>query len=268
VVRPELDGVAETALWTLWFRALAARGPDAALDDPVAVELVERIDYPFADRFGQLFPAHARIQAMRVRTFDAAVRRFLAVHPDGTVVALGEGLETQFWRVDNGTVRWLTVDLPGSVPLRRSLLPHGERQRVFAGSALDPSWMDLVDPERGVLITAQGLLMYLPPEQVHTLLATCAQRFPGAALVFDAVPPWLAGLAGRGTPRYQPPPLRWTLVPAKIGELAATVPGIAAATDVRPPAGPGFLGWLVPRLRYVPLLRRVRPVIVELRFVG
>jgi hypothetical protein len=29
------------------------------------------------------------------------VRRFVAQHPAGTVVALGEGLETQFWRVDN-----------------------------------------------------------------------------------------------------------------------------------------------------------------------
>jgi hypothetical protein len=34
------------------------------------------------------------------------VRRFLVEHPEGTVVALGEGLETQFWRVDNGLVRW------------------------------------------------------------------------------------------------------------------------------------------------------------------
>ena len=38
--------------------------------------------------------------------------RFLAANPDGTVVALGEGLETGFWRVDNGSVNWLTVELP------------------------------------------------------------------------------------------------------------------------------------------------------------
>jgi O-methyltransferase involved in polyketide biosynthesis len=36
-----------------------------------------------------------------VLAFDREVRRFLAAHPGGTVVALGEGLETQFWRVDN-----------------------------------------------------------------------------------------------------------------------------------------------------------------------
>ena len=61
-------------------------------------------------------------------TFDAAVRRFLGSHPAGTVVALGEGLETQFWRLDNGQVRWLTVDLPETMDLRHRLLPDGPRQ--------------------------------------------------------------------------------------------------------------------------------------------
>ena len=267
-VKPDLDGVPETALWTLWFRAVAARGDDGILDDPMAIEAVDKLDYPFAERFGQLFPAHARIQALRVRTFDAAVEEFLARHPDGTVVALGEGLETQFWRVDNGAVRWLTVDLPQSVALRQKLLPTHERQRVFAGSALDPAWLDLVDPAHGVLVTAQGLLMYLQPAEVHALIARCAERLPGNGMVFDAVPPWMAGAVRRGTERYQPPPLPWTLVPAELAGLAAIHPGIAEVRDVRPPASPGLLGWLLPRLRYLPVLRRARPMVVALRFRG
>jgi O-methyltransferase involved in polyketide biosynthesis len=39
------------------------------------------------------------------------------------VVALGEGLETQFWRLDNGRVRWLTVDLPDTMDLRHCWAP-------------------------------------------------------------------------------------------------------------------------------------------------
>ena len=46
-----LSGVPETALWTLYHRALAAR--QGVLDDPKALELVERIDHPFAERFGR-----------------------------------------------------------------------------------------------------------------------------------------------------------------------------------------------------------------------
>jgi O-methyltransferase involved in polyketide biosynthesis len=51
-------------------------------------------------------------------------------------VALGKGLETQFWRVGNGRVTWLSVDLPESISLRDELLPGSPRQRRLARSAL------------------------------------------------------------------------------------------------------------------------------------
>ena len=45
--RIELEGVPETLLWNLYNRAVEARRPDAVLHDPLAVELVDGIDYPF-----------------------------------------------------------------------------------------------------------------------------------------------------------------------------------------------------------------------------
>ena len=47
-------------------------------------------------------------------------------------------------------------------------------------------------------MTAQGLLMYLEPEQVHTLLMTCARRLPRGAIVFDAVSRGLSQRSRRG----------------------------------------------------------------------
>jgi O-methyltransferase involved in polyketide biosynthesis len=263
-IKPDLDGVAETALWTLWFRAVEARRTDGMLSDPVAVEILEKIDFPYEGRFGRLFPSQSLAMALRVLTFDGEVRRFLAEHPDGTVVALGEGLETQFWRVDNGSVRWLTVDLPESVALRRQLVPANDRMRAFAGSALDPGWTERIEPP--VLITAQGLLMYLPPADVHALIAMCARHFPGGRFVFDAIPPWLARLVGRGTAGYRPPPVRWTLRPSAIAGLSAIDPAIVDVREVVPPAGRGLLGHALPRWRHIPLLGRVRPTVVALRF--
>ena len=43
-----LTGVSETALMTLQVRASEARRPDGIIEDPVAVELVDRIDFDFA----------------------------------------------------------------------------------------------------------------------------------------------------------------------------------------------------------------------------
>jgi O-methyltransferase involved in polyketide biosynthesis len=263
-IKPDLTAVPETALWTLWFRSLAARR--GVLVDPVAVEIVEKIDYPFEERFGQLFPAHAKIQGLRVLTFDREVGHFLTAHADGTVVALGEGLETQFWRVDNGSVHWLTVDLPESLALRAALLPTPARMCTFAGSATDPAWTDLVDPARGVLVTAQGLLMYLRPEEAHAIITLCARRFRGGRLVFDAVPSWMGGVVRRGTTNYQPPPLPWTLSLSELGALARLDPDIADVREVRPVRGRGLLGRLVPMLRYVPVVGRQRPFIASVHF--
>ena len=51
--------------------------------------------------------------------------------------------------------------------MRERLLPPGERQRILACSALDARWMDDLDRKRGVLVTAQGLLMYLEPDEAR-----------------------------------------------------------------------------------------------------
>ena len=92
----DLSGVPETLLGNLGRRAAAAR--IGVLKDPMAIQVVERLEYEFVDS-----ARGARLHAARVATFDSAIRRFLSGHPAGPVVVLGEGLETQCWRVDNGS---------------------------------------------------------------------------------------------------------------------------------------------------------------------
>ena len=228
----DLEGVPETLLWTLHHRAVEAARPDAVIHDPLALSLVERIDYPFTARFGP--GGLGQWQAVRALTFDRAVRRFAAAHPAGTVVALGEGLETQFWRVDDGRIRWLTVDLPEVVELRDRLLPPSPRRRSVAGSALDPAWIEAVAPAArdGVLVTAQGLLMYLEREEAHGLIATCARRLPGSAMVFDTGPV----LDRRAQPREGASTPARAATPRRPGDGASTRP--ANAPSPPSPASP------------------------------
>jgi O-methyltransferase involved in polyketide biosynthesis len=242
----ELDGIPETALWTLYMRASEAARPDSVIDDPQAVSLLERIDFPFEERFGA--PRMGQWQALRARAFDDEIARFLAAHPDGTVVALGEGLETGFWRADNERVIWLSVELPEMAALRRELLPAAPNLRLLEGSALDEAWMDEVDPSRGVLLTAQGLLMYFTHDQAHGLIETCRRRFPGGGLIFDAIPRWVSERSQRGGlkgPRgYEPPPWLWGIDTKERRRLGAR--------RVRAPHGRGAAGkLLLPQLLYV-----------------
>ncbi|MFJ8436281.1 class I SAM-dependent methyltransferase [Kitasatospora sp. NPDC094019] len=269
--RPDLAAVPETALWTLWQRAVEARRPDALLHDPEAVDLVDRIDFPFAERFGTS-GWQARLQALRVGCFDREVADFLAREPRGTVVCLGEGLETQYWRVDNGRARWLSVDLPEAVELRERLLPPGPRQRYLAADATDlAAWVGEVERDRAVLITAQGLLMYLPPPRVRALVAGCAERFPGGSLVLDAVPRWFARLTRTGrmrTPGYQAPPMPWGMDARERDKLRTASPLVTAVRDVRPTADRSLAATLLPLTLTVPPLSTHRPTVTVLDFAA
>lgn len=239
-----LTGVPETALLTLNSRAREARRPDALIEDPMAVRLVDSIDYDFT-RFGRTH----QDMPLRAKAYDIATLRFLSTHPDATVVALAEGLQTSFWRlqdaVPDSRFRWLTVDLDPMIDIREQLLPHTPRISMVAQSALDFSWMDRVDSSAGVFVTAEGLLMYLEPEQALALIAECAKRFPGGQMMFDLPPAWVGGLATRGwlrpSLRYRVPPMPFTLTVDAADRLADTVPGIRAVQHLQLPPGRGIL---------------------------
>ncbi|MBS1894642.1 MAG: class I SAM-dependent methyltransferase [Actinobacteria bacterium] len=256
-VVPGLTGVPETLLWTLWHRVLEARRPDAVLADPLAVELVERIEYPFAERFGESL---GQFQAVRTKCFDREVRRFLQRYPTGTVVALGEGLETQFWRVDNGSVRWVGVDLPEVEDLRRRLLPTSDRITSRGESVTDLGWLrELAGGP--ALVTAQGLLMYLRREDVDAIVRGIAETLPGGGdFVFDAIAPWGVRRSREGKlshAGYRPPPWEWGLDDAEARRLATLSPRIAAVRALPVPRGRGLLfGFLSPLLGRPEWMRR------------
>jgi len=207
-VAPALADVSETMLWALHNRATEAKRRDGVLVDPESARIHEMIDYAFTRHFGE--PAGSL--AARAAAIDQTLRLWLELHPEGIVVSLGEGLETQRQRVDNGRMRWLTVDLPDAIRLRERFLTPTDRFRHFAGSALEPGWMDAVDARSGIFVIAQGLLMYLEPEQVRHLFTSIADRFAGAEIVFDAVPRWFSHLTLLGlnqTPHYRLPAMPW-----------------------------------------------------------
>lgn len=264
----DLSGVSATLLSNLARRAAAARAKRPLLDDPLAVEAVERLDCDF----GNVSPRGASWHALRVATFDGAVRRFLTRSPDGTVVALGEGLETQFWRVDNGRVRWLTVDLAPVLDLRRRVLPEEPRRQSHSGSALDLGWVGDVEPGASVLVTAQGLLPYFERDQVHALIAGMAERLPGSSFVFDVVPEKMLELVRKTSGRERDQAVElWTWLFDRDERTAiAEIPGVARLRDLSPPFGFGIAPGVLSAVRRLPRrLRYALPVlpVLEAGFV-
>jgi O-methyltransferase involved in polyketide biosynthesis len=189
---PNLNGVAETLLITLYARAVESQRPDALLKDEKAVALVKQMDCDFSR-----FKLHGHDEVaviLRMREFDHHVRQFLTRNPQAVVVHIGCGLDTRFERVDNGKVEWFDLDLPDVIELRKTLI-GGEKPRyhLLSGSAFDKLWLDaLIDyHQRPFLFLAEGVLPYFETAQVKSLLLTLRDHFPGAELVCDAHTPFV-----------------------------------------------------------------------------
>ncbi len=244
-----LTGVSETALLTLYGRADQAGRPDPIIDDPMAIKLIESIDFDF-EKFGR----KGQEMALRSLAVDRCAIGYLTTHPDATVVALAEGLQTSFWRLNSALPQaqfpWVSVDLPPVIQLRQRLLPPSPRITQLAQSALDYSWMPEIDSSNGVFITAEGLLMYLQPHEATGLIAECAKRFPGGQMFFDLPPIFVKKLAPRGllsSRRYRVPPMPFSLSVRQLARLANTMPGVRAVHDIPMPKGRGvFFGTLFP----------------------
>ena len=264
-----LEGVSATTLWTLHNRGTEAKRSDGVIRDPWAVTLFDAIRYDYR-KFGKPNQSHA----LRARAFDAAAIDFLTAHPKASVVALAEGLQTSFWRLARAGVAdeltWYSIDLEPVIELRRQLLPRNDRIVELAQSALDRSWMDQVKTDDGVFITAEGLLMYLEPEDSLGLIADCAARFPGGQMMFDSIPHWfsrrtLTGL--RLSDRYLTPAMPFAMSADEGLALAGSIEGVRRTRDIALPPGRGV--WKLaslPALDRIGAFRRARPSVTLLEF--
>ena len=265
-VTVDLTGVPETMLWPLWNRAAETRLPNRLIDDPMSADLAGRIAYDFAANFGKPSVLHA----IRARVYDDLIRAYLQrTTGDPVVVGLGDGLETQLWRVDDGRVRWISVDLPEAIAVRRRLLPEHPRASAIEVSALDPAWLDAVPADPPPFISAAGLLMYFEEADVTTLLKRIAERFPAAELVFDTIPPFFSRKTLRGfklTKTYTAPPMPWGIRVDDIPGFLATVgtfSHVHAQTYADPfPHRARFYHFLS---RFAPLRHRLAAALVHAR---
>ncbi len=177
----------KTVVVPLWHRAQVTKVKPELLNDPKAVDLIEQIDYDFST-FEQRFTLTDSLRsAARMRQSDDEVRAYIKTHPYASVVNLAAGLDTAFYRVDNGSIEWYDLDLPNVIALRKRLLPETERVKYIAKSLFDTSWYaDIDHSDNGVFMLARGVLWFFEEVEVKKFLTSLADALPGAELVCDA----------------------------------------------------------------------------------
>lgn len=260
-VHANLTGVPETMLWTLHNRATEAQRSDGILQDPRCVEIYNSIQYDFQRSFGKADPSHA----VRSVLFDNAILDFLKIYPQGIIVSLGEGLETEVLRCDNGTNRWLSIDLPESIAVRERFIQPTPRFRHLAKSALDLSWLNELTDEP-VFIAAQGLFMYFEEHEVQNLLVAINLKFSNYTLMFDTVPRWFSKMTLKGlkkTPYYTTPKMPWGINANEIKpKIHEWLPRSVSVQNIPYKFPRGFWKAFVTVFNLIPVLRQKKPCMV------
>ncbi len=204
----DFSGVEETALLTLYSRAAESRSQNPILRDEKAEELAEKLDQILKknkEKKGKRLTSRSidpRLSVhipLRANKYDEYTRVFLRNHPEGVVVNMGCGMDTRFFRVDNGKVNFFDIDLPGMIACKKQLVNPTDRYRLIGQSILEMDWMDKVSVFRKpIIFLAEGVFMYLPKESVKALVLEIQKRFPGSELVCELTNrTWVEGFWGK-----------------------------------------------------------------------
>ncbi len=198
----ELPDISKTAIMTLAQRAADMESEKPILSDPMSLhcfeELLKRSDESERNQFLGWKRKYKRGWgavsrkgvAQRVRNIDLIVKDFLARSPNGTVVELASGLDTRFWRIGKDAGRYIEIDLPEMIALRKELFKDKITHELIGTSVLDLSWIDKVTMHGNsdFMIIAEGLFMYLPPDKIRRLFDGISGAFIRSQMVFDIVP--------------------------------------------------------------------------------
>jgi O-methyltransferase involved in polyketide biosynthesis len=125
--------------------------------------------------------------ARRVAAFDRSANLFISNNPQSTVINLGCGFDTRFWRIERKDCRYVEIDLPEVVALKRQLLQDQPGYELIGSSVLEAAWIDQVTARgsNNFLLLAEGLCMFLPRQDVKNLFQLMAQKLVRSQLVVE-----------------------------------------------------------------------------------
>ena len=253
-----VEGIPEGMLQALRGRERESKREGHFLYDEKAVQVVESLDYDFAGL--DEAAAMGRGAIAKAVLLDGLVGDFIRENPGAAVVDLSCGIDTRFYRVDNGRIRWYNVDLPETIEARERLLGAHERVFNIPKAVTDESWAEEIDAQGPVLVLAEGITMYSSKPEVKKLLNVIGERFEGVTVFMEITAPKVVEVAvdAEGKKKYS-----WGVKNGR--KLQALDKSVRAVRDVSLLEG---LKKLYPQYKYYqffPGMRRMSNKIVLLK---
>lgn len=184
-IKPELNGAAETMLQSFYARAQYSLSRKHKFYDAKAVEMVEKIDYDFSKASKDSTMGSGVIA--RTIVFDELVKKYIDQNPDCTVVNIACGLDTRFYRMDNGRITWYNLDLPETASVREQIYQEKGRVSTIGCSVLEDAWVKEIKVRGKMLFIVEGLSMYLTEEENAKMLGIIRDHFENATVLLECL---------------------------------------------------------------------------------
>ncbi|MBX3255406.1 MAG: class I SAM-dependent methyltransferase [Chitinophagaceae bacterium] len=189
------DAVADTLFIPLFMKCKESHRKDAILQDPLACEMVGKLNYDFS-RYSKGIMSYTGV-AIRARHFDNKVRRFINKVKQPVVVLIGCGLDSRYYRLKDiqSKAIFYELDIPEVIALREKLLPPAINDVYLPHSMFETGWMDELKekhPDASFVFVIEGVFMYFDEQQVKSVLQNLAQRFAGCEIHFDVINKWMS----------------------------------------------------------------------------
>lgn len=167
----------------LWLRSQESLKDDGLIYDPIAARACFSCQLAPQCLSGNLAQKQLLNAAITQRC-DRQISQFLCRHPEAWIINIGAGLDTRFYRLDNGRCRWIELDITEHLLIRQKLFHPSERYEQYCGQADDLSWLpELRIPDRvPVLIVCETALLDFSQRQVAQFVRTLAGHFNQAHL--------------------------------------------------------------------------------------
>ncbi len=182
--------VQETLMMPLYGRVYCEEHFSNTFPNQAAKNAAEKVDYDF----GKVNSSELNmiVWGLRARMLQDAAKDYLKNYPKATIINLGCGLDLSFEEIDNGTCRFINMDLPDVIAAREKIVTNREREFNLPCDLMDFTWMEKIKGEpynvnigNGVYIISGGVLMYFHTEDMRRFFLALAEAFPGGGICFD-----------------------------------------------------------------------------------
>ena len=185
---PDFDKIEDTTYVPMLGRIYASEKFPNILNDKMALRIKSKLPKDIKGKDTQT-PYTLMAGAVRSVNMDRYIQDFLSRHPDGIIVNIGCGLETTFYRNDNGKTLWYEIDLPEVIAYRKELIGENERDITLAADGFSEEWIKMVREKHShepLLVTGSGLFYYFEKEKIYNLFRIL-KKYGDVEMVFDTV---------------------------------------------------------------------------------